>query len=70
VKFLAQECGSGKMIFFLASDAIFDPVPAGATFFFGETTVLPVNVFETRADDFFFAEMGDGLTLITKKSLL
>jgi len=43
---------------------------AGAAVFLGVTTILPVNVFETRMDDIFFAEMGDGFTFITKKSLL
>ncbi|HXI68853.1 MAG TPA: hypothetical protein VNN22_00700 [Verrucomicrobiae bacterium] len=43
---------------------------AGAAVFWGVTTVLPVNVFETPMDDAFFAEMGDGFTFITKKSLL
>jgi hypothetical protein len=41
-----------------------------AGFFLGRTTAFRVNVFETRADVVFFAEMGAGLTFITKKSLL
>jgi hypothetical protein len=31
---------------------------------------FPFNVFETRGDIGFFAEMGAGLAFITKKSLL
>lgn len=54
--------------FFSATAA--GPALAGAAVFLEAATVLPVNVFETRVDDVFFAEMGDGLAFITKKSLL
>jgi hypothetical protein len=47
-----------------------EAVLTGTADFFGVTMVLPVKIFEARMDDVFFAEMGDGLTFITKKSLL